>query len=577
MKSFREEAVKRLALASGLDLERVDPLVQEAAPGRGDFALPCFTLAKEMKKAPNMIAAEIASKFEAGGPIAEARAEGPYVNLHVDGPQLARETLEAVGTQAESYGGATEKNGKTVVVDYSSPNVAKPLAFHHLRSTMIGHSIVQIYRACGWEVVGINHLGDWGTGFGKLLLAWELYGGGVELESLTADELVDLYVRVNADITEEKKAGGGDLEDRARDWFRRLEQGDPGARKLWNHFVEISNQEFAAVYDLLNVNFDYTWGESRYEARMTDVMKELDEKGLLKLSEGAHVVHLDEEGMPPCLIKKADGATLYATRDIAAALERQDAFGFDRAIYVTDRGQALHFKQFRRVLEKAGHAWAEEIRHVPFGVIRMGGKRAKTREGGVILLFDVLNAAIEKVRALIQEKNPDLVNADAVASDVGVGAVIFNDLKNRRETDIDFNLDEIVRFDGKTGPYVMYSHARACSILRKSGEALKRLDDIDVSLLKDPAEHALLKLVALFPTRVDSARHKDEPSEVAKYLLDLCEAFHQYHTKGGRDLDLRVLHEDAAVRAARLRLTDAVRQTMANALALLGMKAPKEM
>ncbi len=576
MQQFRHHAVQRLARASGLDASRVDDLLQEAQADRGDFALPCFTLAKELRRAPPATAAGIAEAFEPGDGI-EARAEGPYVNVTVDRELLARTTMEAVAAQGDDWGGSAAGDGKTVVVDYSSPNIAKPLAFHHLRSTMIGHSLVQIYRTGGWETVGINHLGDWGTGFGRLLLAWELYGQGVDLDALTADELVDLYVRINGDIAEEQKAGGSDLDERGRDWFRRLEQGDPTARTLWARFRQISEKEFEAAYELLGVRFDCMWGESRYEARMPKVMQELREKGLLEESEGAQVVHFDTEGMPPCLICKGDGATLYATRDIAAAIERQEEFGFDRALYVTDKGQALHFKQFAQVLEMAGHEWAREIRHVPFGVIRMGGKRAKTRLGKVVLLVDVLDAAIEKVRALIREKNPDLVDADDVARDVGVGAVIFNDLKNRRETDIDFDLDQIVRFDGNTGPYVMYSHARACSILRRAGEPLRRMADVDTSLLKDPAEHALLRLVALFPGRVDKAREKDEPSEVAKYLLDLCEAFHHYHTKGGRDVDLRVLHEDAEVRAARLRLTDTVRQTMKCALGLLGMRAPTGM
>jgi arginyl-tRNA synthetase len=576
VQQFRPPAVERLARAAGLDAARVDGLLQEAQADRGDFALPCFTLAKELRQAPPAIAARIAEAFEPGDGLA-AQADGPYVNVSVDLALLARTTLAAVAAGGDAWGGSAEGEGRTVVVDYSSPNIAKPLAFHHLRSTMIGHSLVAIYRTGGWKTVGINHLGDWGTGFGRLLLAWELYGAGVDLDALTPDELVDLYVRINGDIAEEKRAGGSDLDERGRDWFRRLEQGDPTARALWTRFRQISEAEFEAVYGLLGVSFDCMWGESRYETRMPKVMEELREKGLLEESEGAQVVHLEAEGMPPCLICKGDGATLYATRDIAAALERQEAFGFDRALYVTDRGQALHFKQFARVLEKAGHEWAREIRHVPFGVIRMGGKRAKTREGGVVLLVDVLQSAIDKVQAIIREKNPDLVNADDVARDVGVGAVIFNDLKNRRETDIDFDLDQIVRFDGKTGPYVMYSHARACSILGKAGEPLRRLDDVDPALLHDPAEHALLRLVALFPSRVDKAREKDEPSEIAKYLLDLCEAFHHYHTKGGRDVELRVLHEDAAVRAARLRLTDAVRQTMKNALQLLGMQAPTGM
>ncbi|MFV1960054.1 MAG: arginine--tRNA ligase, partial [Planctomycetota bacterium] len=394
---------------------------------------------------------------------------------------------------------------------------------------------------------------------------------------LDAGTLNGLYVRISGEIAAGKARGDHDLEDRARAWFKRLEEGDPPARRLWKRFVEISEREFEAVYDVLGVTFDHVWGESHYAERMPAVIEDLEKKGLLEESEGAHVVKLDAEGMPPCLIRKGDGATLYATRDLAAAIVRHEAFGFDRALYVTDRGQALHFAQFRRVLEMAGYAWARGIRHVPFGVIRMGGKRTRTREGSVVLLADVLHAAVEKVKGLIQKKNPDLEDAERVAEAVGVGAVVFNDLKNRRETDIDFDLDAIVSFEGKTGPYVMYSHARACSILRRADEALRPLAEIDVGLLADETEHRLLRLVALFPDRVEVARERDEPSEVAKYLLDLCAAFHAYHTRGGRDRSLRVLAEETDVRAARLCLTDAVRRTMAAALHLLGMQAPEAM
>lgn len=576
MKTFRTAAVSRLAAAAGLEEARVADLIEDAPQERGTFALPCFTLAKERRMAPPKIAAEVAEAFEPGDGLLEARAEGPYVNVRVDPALLARQALEAVHAQGERYGHA-ESTGRTVVVDFSSPNVAKPLAFHHLRSTMIGNSLCRIYTAGGWKVVGINHLGDWGTAFGKLLLAWELHGSELDLETLSPESLNALYVRVNGEIAEAARSGDSNLGDRARAWFKRLEDGDADARRLWARFREISEGEFRAVYDLLGVGFDHVWGESYYEDRMPAVIAELETKGLLEESEGAQVVHLEDEGMPPCLIQKADGATLYATRDLAAALHRHETFDFDRALYVTDKGQALHFRQFARVLEKAGHAWATEIRHVPFGVVRMGGKRTKTRSGSVVLLVDVLEAAIEKVRGLIREKNPDLEDADDVAVQVGVGAVVFNDLKNRRETDIDFDLDAIVSFEGKTGPYVMYSHARACSILKKGDEVVRAPAGLDPSLLSDDTEQVLARLVSHFPERIGVALERDEPSEIAKFLLDLCEAFHAYHTKGGRDRELRVLTDDPELRAARLALTDAVRQTLAAGLRLLGMAAPERM
>jgi arginyl-tRNA synthetase len=325
------------------------------------------------------------------------------------------------------------------------------------------------------------------------------------------------------------------------------------------------------------VRFDFTTGESFYEDRMDAVVAELHAKGLAVESEGALVVRLDEDGMPPCLLRKSDGATLYATRDLAAAIYRHATFGFHRALYVTDAGQALHFRQWIRVLQKAGYAWASTIRHVPFGVVLMGGQRAKTRTGQVALLLDVLDEAVEKVLGVVREKSPDLEDPAAVAEQVGVGAVVFNDLKNRRTNDVEFDLEAILSFEGKTGPYVQYSHARACSILRKAGEDAGPGRAGDGALLSDPAEYALARLVSRFPDRVARAVEDDDPSEVAQHLLDVCEAFHAYHTRGGRDPALRVLSEDARLRGARLRLVSAVRRTLANGLHLLGIAAPEKM
>jgi arginyl-tRNA synthetase len=583
MKRARAEAIQLVSRAAGLPEAAVAGMLTDAAPERGEFAFPCFTLAKERKQAPPKIAAEIAAAFRPGAEVTEARAEGPYVNLRVNRAALAARTLGAVAAEGTAFGARKDPAAATVVLDYSSPNVAKPLAFHHLRSAMIGNSLVKLYRAGGWKTVGINYLGDWGTSFGKLLLAWELYGKGVELAHLDLEGLNALYVRVNAAITEEKKAGRADLEDRARAWFKRLEDGDADARRLWRRFVDLSMTEFEKVYALLGISFDHFWGESHYEDRMPALVAELRAKGLLVESEGAQVVKLDDEGMPPCLIMKGDGASLYATRDLAAAIHRHEATRFTRALYVIDRGQAMHVKQFRSVLLRMGHAWAAGIVHIAFGVVLMGGKKTATRKGGVVLLNDVLDAAIDKVRELIRAKNPDLANADTVAKDVGVGAVVFNDLKNFRENDIEFDLDAITSFEGKTGPYVMYSHARACSILRRdreeraSGAPGAASGRPDTALLAHDLEHALVRLVAQFPDRVDAARAADDPSLVAKHILDLSDAFHAYHTAGGRDRALRVLTDDPALRRARLALTDAVRQTMANGLALLGIAAPPEM
>jgi arginyl-tRNA synthetase len=571
VKPFRDEAAAKVAAAAGLPVEAVERALEVPDPERGDFAFPCFALAKSRRTAPPRIAAEVAAQIATGDRIERAVAVGPYVNLFANRPRLVEETLSTVAVEASSFGSGTEGVGRSVVIDYSAPNVAKPLAFHHLRSTMIGNSLVRLYVARGWRVVGVNHLGDWGTAFGKLLLAIELWGE----EALASEDprrLNELYVRANAAIREDPA-----LEDRARAWFKRLEDGDAGARELWRRCVDVSMREFAEVYRRLGVRFDFTTGESFYEDRMPTVVEELRKKGLLEESEGALVVRLEEDGMPPCLIQKSDGATLYATRDLAAAIYRHATFQFDRALYLTDAGQSLHFRQWIRVLEKAGYAWASSIRHVPFGVMLMGGRRTKTRTGEVVLLLDVLDEAVAKVAAVIKEKNPDLEDADGVAQAVGTGAVVFNDLKNRRTNDVEFDLDAILSFEGKTGPYVMYSHARASSILRRHGAEIPAPEAGYGKLLADPLEYALARLVARFPERVVRAVDADEPSEVAQHLLDVCEAFHAYHTKGGRDPALRVLSEDPKTRAARLRLVEAVRRTLANGLHLLGIAAPDKM
>lgn len=575
MKPFRDEVLSALAEAGGLSREAVDRVLDVPDPARGDFAFPCFALAKERKVPPPKLAAELAAKLPVNGRIAKATAAGPYVNVFVDRARLVAETLAAVAAEGERYGEGTEGRGRTVVVDFSSPNVAKPLAFHHLRSTMIGNALTKLYAARGWTVVGVNHLGDWGTSFGKLLVALETWGDA-PLVAGDPVALNALYVRINAEIKQDPA-----LEDRARAWFKRLEDGDATALDLWARCVALSMKEFQAVYDRLHVRFDHVTGESFYESRMPAVIDELRAKGLLEASEGAQIVRVarptDEKAIPPCLVMKSDGATLYATRDLAAALYRHATYGFERALYLVDAGQAMHFEQLRRVLLLAGHAWAEGIHHVPFGVVLIGGTRAKTRTGQVVLLIDVLDEAVEKVEGLMREKNPALEHLGQVARDVGTGAVVFNDLKNRRTNDIELNLDVILKFEGKTGPYVMYSHARACSILRKHGGPVPPAPPDLGTRLADPAEYALARLVARFPDRVARAVEGDDPSEVAVHLLDLCEAFHAYHAKGTQDPALRVLCEDASLRASRLALVDAVRRTLANGLALLGVAAPTEM
>jgi arginyl-tRNA synthetase len=575
VKAFRDEAVAAIAAAAGLDPASVDAVLVVADLERGDFAFPCFALAKERKAPPPKIAAEIAAKARTGGRVAKVVAAGPYVNVFADRARLTTETLAAVAAAGKRYGEGTEGAGRTVVLDFSAPNIAKPLAFHHLRSTMIGNALRSLYAARGWTAIGINHLGDWGTAFGKLLLAVEMWGDA-PLHGDDPRALNALYVKINAAIKTDPS-----LEAGARSWFKRLEDGDPVARERWRRCVDVSMKEFQGVYDRLGVSFEHVTGESFYEDKMPAVVEELRAKGLLEESEGALVVQVAVEGddkeIPPALIVKSDGATLYLTRDLAAAEYRQATFRFERALYVIGHEQALHFLQLKRVLRRAGHAWESGIRHVPFGLVLMGGTKAATREGNVVLLMDVLDDAVAKVEGVIREKDPDLADPARVAREVGVGAVVFNDLKNRRTNDVEFDLDAILSFEGKTGPYVMYSHARACSILRRHGAPAPAPAADAGARLSDPSEVALVRVLARFPERVARAVETDEPSEVATHLLDLCEAFHAYHTKGGRDPALRVLCDDPALRAARLSLVDAVRTVLANGLRWLGIAAPEAM
>ncbi len=562
---FRRAAAAFVAGRTGLD-PSLFAVTEPPNPGLGDYAVGCFPAAKALGRNPAEVAAEVAASFKPAGGFAEVKAAGPYVNFRLEPAALAAQALALVAEAGDRWGESDGGKGRTVVIDFSSPNIAKHLAYHHIRSTMIGNALVRLHRACGWTVVGVNHLGDWGTNFGMLLVAWEAWGGGA---APTVDLLNDLYVRFRAEAKKDPA-----LEERARARFAALEGGDPAARRAWEEFRRVSLEEFQQVYDMLGVRFDLVKGESEFEPFLEPVVEMLRSKGLVTESEGALVVDLAAEKMPPCLLRKRDGATLYATRDIAAALWRYEHYGFDRSLYVVDRGQALHFRQWFRVLEKAGFPFAKEMRHVSFGQVRFQGRKTGTRTGNVILLREVLEEAAAAIRERIERKNPALADRESVARQVGVGAVVFADLCTQREKDAEFDWERMLSFEGDTGPYVQYAHARTASILRRAPGDLPPPDPRRLAL---PEEGAVLRALADFPDRVEKAAEEAEPYHLTTYLLDLCALFSRWYDLGNRDPALKVLCDDRPTAASRLALVRAVERTLKRGLDLVGIAAPDEM
>lgn len=557
------------AVATRAGVAATDLAVQAPPrPEMGDLAVGCFAIAKAQGKNPAQVATEIAEGIAPGGLIASATAAGPFINIKLDRAAVFRWLCGAAidGSLIPTSVGAD----KTICIDYSSPNIAKHLAYHHIRSTTIGHSLAQIFRALGYRVVGINFLGDWGTTQGMVIAAYNLWSAE---EPLDVTKLTDLYVKYRDEIKKNP-----DLDRQARLWFKRLEDGEPEVRAMWQRFRDISWAEFDEVYKALGIEFDEVRGESAYDPDMPGVLEEL--RPLITESEGAQVVELEGE-KTPILLKTQDGTTLYATRDVAAAKYRWNTYHFTRSLYVVDRGQALHFRQLFKLLKKAGYDWAERCEHVPFGLVRMGGKKTSTRGGDVVLMKDVFREAELAVRARIREVNPELdaTIVDDVAPKVGIGAVVFANLQTQRDKDVDFDLEKATALDGDSGPYVQYSHARCASIMRKANESIARTDieAIDFTKLAHDSEWAVAKKLLELPDIVVRAADNSEPHGVAHYLLQLAGEFSRWYTQGNGDPSLRVLTEDAATRRARLALVAAVQAAFATGLSLLGMHAPKQM
>lgn len=564
MQIFRSQVAAALAPLLGWEPQRVaDALELPPDPQMGDLALPCFPLARALRKAPPLIAQDLAGRVQLPPAFERAEAVGGYLNFFLKPQSLARDVLQEIGQAGEEYGNSQQGQGKNIVIDFSSPNIAKPFSFGHLPTTVLGNSIGRLYRALGYNVIGVNHLGDWGTQFGTLIVAYLKWADNDPLTEDGLDKLFKLYVKFH-----QEEEAHPELRDEARAWFRRLEEGDAEATRLWRLFCEVTLQNLRKVYQRLGIHFDHYTGESFYEDQLEGVIEKAKAAGVTEISEGALVVPLPGD-LPPCILQKSDGATLYATRDLAAAFYRRETFDPEQIIYVVAMDQSLHFQQLKLVLKRMGQEWADQIVHVSFGLVRLPEGKMSTRKGQVILLDDVINEATERIAQIITDKNPDLPNRDAVAEQVGIGAVIFSALRNSRVKDIIFDWNEVLNFDGETGPYLQYTHARCRSVLRRAVAPAQL--PADLAGLTDAPAQRVLKQLSLFPETVEKAALAYEPSTMSRYLLDLAQAFnHFYH-------ECRIIGEASHVEAARLALVEAVALVLKKGLGLLGIAAPEQM
>lgn len=566
MLNFKEKVIGLIKeQIEELDEEELNLLV-EVPPSydMGDYAFPVFSLAKIFRKAPPKIAEELVEKIQDNEYFEKIEAKGAYVNFFINKEKLTQVTLEEIRSKKESYGSSDMGEGKTVLVEYSSPNIAKPFHIGHIRTTVIGNSLYKIFSFLGYETVAINHLGDYGTQFGMLISAFKKWGDRSVIEKDPINELLKLYVRFNREANEDES-----LRDEARYWFNQLENKNEEAIELWKWIREISLKEFNKVYDLLNIKFDSYAGESFYSDRMPKVVEELKEKELLKESDGAYLVELEEYDMPPALIMKTDGSTLYTTRDIAAAFYRKETYDFHKNIYVVASQQNLHFKAWIKVVELMGYEWAKDCIHIPFGMVSLEDGTLSTREGRVLFLEDVLNKAIENTTKIIEERNPDLENKEEVAKQVGIGAVIFQELFNQRIKDYVFSWDRTLSFEGETGPYVQYTHARINSLLEKGEFDLE--GEVDYSLLKTEEEVNITRLLYEFPRIIVDAMEKYEPYFITRHIVEVAKAFNKFYNS------TTINTKDIELKKARLMMSYAAKTVIKTGLDLLGMEAPERM
>lgn len=528
----------------------------------GDYAFPCFKLARSLRKAPPMIASELVKVINADF-LSRVEAVGGYLNFFIDKALYASSVIGEVLDKGEKYGSSDMGAGKTICIDYSSINIAKRFHIGHLSTTALGNALYKIYSFLGYKCVGINHLGDWGTQFGKMIAAYKHWGSREMVEQGGVQALSDLYVKFHAEAEKDPS-----LDDEGRAWFKKIETGDKEAISIWQWFKDLTLKDANRVYDMLGVKFDSYAGEAFYMDKMGPVIEELREKKLLKESDGAYVVDLEEYGMPPCLIIKSDGATLYTTRDLAAAFYRKKTYDFTKCLYVVAYQQSLHFRQLFKVIELMGHEWAKDMEHVEFGMVSYEGQALSTRHGHVIYLEDLLNRSIEKARAIIDEKSPNLEDKDGVARKVGIGAVVFFALSAGRIKDIDFWWDRALNFEGETGPYVQYTYARCCSVL---GKAPANLPDADYSTLDDAEAQDIVRLLEQFPKLVKEAAQRNEPSLITRYTVDLAQAYNKFY------YEHRILDCEPATSAARIAITKAVRNVIGTGLTLIGVEPTEKM
>ena len=546
-----------------LTSEEISQLIEiPPKPEMGDFAFPCFRLAKSYRKAPPMIAQDLKESIGDQAFLSEIKVVGGYLNFYVDKAQYAQQIIDKY-TNVTDYGCSDQGKDKTICIDYSSPNVAKNFHVGHLRTTIIGNSLYKIFSKLGYKVVRINHLGDWGTQFGKLIVAYKKWGSREAVEEKGIEELMDIYVKFHEEAEKDDS-----LNDEARAWFLKMEQGDEEALEIWQWFRDISLKEFMRVYNILGMEFDSFAGESFYRDKTADVIKRLTDDGLLKESQGAMIVPLEEYDMPPCIVAKKDGSSIYATRDLAAILYRKATYNFDRCLYVTGLEQKLHFAQVFKVIELMGNDYAKNLVHIPYGLVSLKSGKISSRKGNVIFAEDLLRESINKTTSIIEEKNPDIPDKEEVAKQVGIGAIIFNDLYNQRIKDVIFDWNKLLNFDGETGPYVQYTYARASSVLRKIGEVP---DTIDYTLLTDEASIGLLKEIERYPQVIKDAAERYEPSVIARYSIDLAHAFNKFYH------ECQINVEDETTKYTRTNVVKIARYIIKDALSLLGILCPEQM
>ena len=571
MINFKTEISKKISKVIDIDDKEINSYLEiPKDETMGEYALPCFRLAKELRKSPQNIAEEIKEKLEIDNDsfIEKIENVGGYLNFYIKQDILVKNILEKVDTQKEKYGSSTIGNGKNIVIDYSSPNIAKPFHVGHLRTTVIGAALYNIYKYLGYNVIGINHLGDWGTQFGKIIEGYKRWKDEYDIESDPINELTKIYVRINAACKEDET-----ILEECRNTFKKLENGDEYCQQIWEKFRDLSLKEFQKVYDLLGSKFDSWNGEAFYKDKCKEVIDKLEEKGVLKESDGARIVDLQEKGInTPCIIEKTNGSTTYATRDLAAILYRARTYNFDKAIYVTSYEQTLHFKQIFEVAKLLGldEKYTNNLIHVPFGMVHLKSGKISTRDGNIIKLEDLLNESIQRAKVIIEEKNPNLENKEDVAKKVGVGAVIFNDLSNSRIKDEIFDWDIILNFQGETGPYVQYTYVRTNSIL-SSIDKIPTYNEIKVEKLLDKHSIKVLKTINQFNDVLINATEKNEPSFGARYLIELAQNFSSFYNEN------KIIVEDNDTKNARVYLTKIVGQVLKQGAELLGIEMPERM